>query len=173
MDIQFQVINATLSDLPFIYHLFDEAIHFQKVNNYVGWNSYDKNYIKTDIENGLLMKIVHNDTIVCIFSICYSDHLIWREKEKGDALYGHRVIINRDFSGEKIFKHVMAWFVNHAKERQLNFIRIDTWADNQKLIAYYTNYGFKFIENYTTENDDNLPLQHRNLKVALLEFPIE
>jgi len=173
MDKQFYLTNATTIDLPFIYQLFEKAILFQKYNNYIGWDSYDKNYIKADIENGLLFKMVYSDTIICIFSICYSDRLIWRDMEKGDALYAHRVVLNRDFKGEKIFRWVLDWLIEHAKEKHLRFIRIDTWANNEKLITYYKNYGFRFIENYTTGNLEELPIQHRNLKVALLEFLIE
>ena len=47
---------------------------------------------------------------------------------------------------------------------------MDTWADNTKIIAYYKSYGFKFIENYKTTNDSELPIQNRNLNVALLEM---
>ena len=49
---------------------------------------------------------------------------------------------------------------------------MDTWAGNEKLINYYKSYGFRFIENYTTANTEDLPEQHRNLKVALLELTI-
>ncbi len=79
---KFIITNATNSDLPKIYQLFEEAILFQKKRNYIGWNNYDKKYLKADIQNGLLFKIINNDDIVCIFSICYSDALIWREKKK-------------------------------------------------------------------------------------------
>jgi mannose-6-phosphate isomerase-like protein (cupin superfamily) len=59
-----------------------------------------------------------------------------------------------------------------CKKKQLTAVRIDTWAANEKLIAYYKSYGFQFIENYTTPNDEGLPLQHRNLHVALLELEV-
>ena len=42
----YQVENATMADLGVIYWLFEEAIAYQKRKNYVGWNSYDKDYIK-------------------------------------------------------------------------------------------------------------------------------
>ena len=63
------IVNATTDDLPAIYQLFEEAILFQKKNNYIGWNNYDKEFIRSDIENGLLYKIVSNGHIICIFCI--------------------------------------------------------------------------------------------------------
>jgi len=49
---------------------------------------------------------------------------------------------------------------------------MDTWAENTKLIGYYQKDGFQFIENYTTEDSTDLPIQHRNLNVALLELEV-
>ena len=167
-----QIINATTDDLPVIYQLFEEAILFQKRNNYTGWNSYDKGFIQADIGNGLLYKMVSNDTIICIFSICHRDALIWRQKEKGDAIYLHRIVLNQQFKGEKVFRKVLEWTIQFAHKRNLKFIRIDTWAENEKIIAYYKSHGFLFIENYTTNDTANLPVQHRNLNVALLELCI-
>lgn len=167
------IINATKDDLPLIYQLFEKAILFQKQNNYIGWNSYDKEFIKADIQSGLLYKIVRGADVLCIFSICLSDELIWREREQGNAVYLHRIVLNQKFKGEKLFKQVLDWAIRFALERNLTYIRMDTWANNDKLIAYYRSYGFRFIENYTTSGTENLPIQHRNLNVALLELNVK
>jgi GNAT superfamily N-acetyltransferase len=169
----YQIVNTSPKDLDIIYRLFEEAIIFQKKNNYIGWTSYDKDYIKADVENGLLFKMTTTNNVLCIFSICYNDRLIWREREKGDALYLHRLVLNQMFKGEKVFGKVLNWAIELARMKQLRFVRIDTWADNEKIISYYKSYGFRFIENYTTPNTENLPVQHRNLNVALLQLSIE
>jgi len=49
---------------------------------------------------------------------------------------------------------------------------MDTWADNESLINYYKSFGFKLIENYKTTNAPELPMQNRNLNVALLEIKL-
>lgn len=167
------IINATTDDLPRIYQLFEEAILFQKQNGYIGWNSYDKDFVKSDIQNALLFKIVRGQDVLGIFSICHSDELIWREKEQGNAVYLHRIVLNQKFKGEKIFQQVLDWAIRFAVERKLTYIRMDTWADNDKIISYYKSYGFAFIENYTTPGTANLPIQHRNLNVALLELNVK
>jgi len=164
------IVKAEQNDLDAICQLFEEAILFQKMNNYIGWNNYDKTYLQADIQNGLLYKIIKGQDIICIFSICYSDELIWRDMEKGNAIYLHRIVLNRQFTGEKVFAKVLGWALNYAREKQLDFIRMDTWASNEKIINYYKSYGFEFIENYTTPDTEDLPVQHRNLEVALLEL---
>ncbi|MCY1512485.1 hypothetical protein D9M68_469460 [compost metagenome] len=169
---KYVITNAVNDDLPVIYNLFEKAIQFLKANRYIGWNSYDKAFIKSDIAQGLLFKITYGKEIACIFSVCYSDALIWREKEMGNAIYLHRIVLNRNFAGEKLFNKVLEWAIPFAKNRKLEYVRMDTWADNEKIIAYYKSYGFSFIENYTTPNTENLPVQHRNLHVALLELAL-
>ena len=85
-----------------------------------------KENIKSRIFNrNFLFKITNKADIICIFSTCYNDALIWREKEIGNAIYLHRIILNRVFKGEKIFKKVMEWAINHAQKNGLKYIRMD------------------------------------------------
>ncbi|AWI26329.1 N-acetyltransferase [Flavobacterium pallidum] len=167
-----KILNAVESDLPVICNLFEKAIQFLKENNYIGWKSYDKAFIESDMARRLLFKVTIGNKIACIFSVCYSDPIIWRERETGNAMYLHRIVSNRIFAGEKLFGLVLDWAIGEAKKLKLDYIRMDTWADNGKIIAYYKSYGFSFIENYTTPDTDDLPIQHRNLSVALLQLTL-
>lgn len=168
----YKLIHTTKSDLEFIYYLFERAIEYQRGNNYTVWKGYDKNALTNDIENQLQYKVVQDGETLCVFSICYSDKIIWRELEKGDALYIHRMVVNPKYRGQKQFAKVLSWASKTAKEKELSFIRMDTWADNPKIVEYYTSYGFQFIENYTTPNTKELPIQHRNLGLALLQYDL-
>lgn len=170
--INYQIENTSTDDLGFIYTLFEAAIDYIKKNNYVGWTTYDKNFIQQDIDKQLQFKITKGNDLLCIFSICFSDELIWRELEKGDAIYLHRIVVNPAFKGQKQFEKILDWIIKFAKEKGLKYIRMDTWADNPNIIEYYKSYGFQFLENYTTPNTPELPDQHRNLKVALLEMKL-
>jgi hypothetical protein len=164
------IIHAVPADLPEVCRLFEEAIFFQKENKFIGWKNYDRAFIEKDIRNGLLFKLVNENAITGIFSVCYQDALIWRDKERGDAIYLHRIISNRKFATGKLFAIILAWAIEHAQQNELAHVRMDTWAENTKLIDYYKTYGFRFVENYTTDATDDLPQQHRNLWVALLEL---
>ncbi len=166
------ILPATIEDLSTVINLFDRAIQYQKENNYIGWKSMDKQFIETDIRQGLLYKILSEDKILGIFCVCFIDQLIWREREKGDAIYLHRIVLNREYQGSKIFRTVLHWAIDQSRKRNFKYVRMDTWAANSKLIDYYKEYGFRFIENYTTKDTMDLPVQHRNLNVALLEFEV-
>lgn len=166
------ILQSTISDLAMVLDLFHRAIQFQKENNYIGWQHIDKEFIENDIRQGHLYKVVDEEKLFAIFCVCYNDQLIWREKDKGDAIYLHRIVLNRQYAGLKIFRTILDWAIEHARKMKLAYIRMDTWATNTKLINYYKGYGFRFIENCTTEDTPHLPIQNRNLNVALLEFDI-
>lgn len=170
---QYHVVNTEVNDLDFIYSLFDEAISYQKRKEYPVWAGYDKKVLKNDIRNKLQYKIVIDHNIACIFSICYSDKIIWGEREKGDSLYLHRVAVNPCYKGQKHFGEILNWCVSYAAKSELQNIRMDTWADNLNLINYYKSFGFRIVGKLTTPDSKKLPIPQRNNKVVLLEFEIE
>ena len=169
----YTIQNTDKQDLDLIYLLFEKAIEYIQKNQFVGWTTYDKNLIKHDQENKLQFKIVQNHRLVCVFSICFSDALIWREKEKGDAIYLHRIVVNPLCKGQKQFEKILTWVIELATSHKLKYIRMDTWAENQNIIDYYKSYGFEPIEVYKTPNTPELPEQHRDLNVALLELKLK
>lgn len=167
-----KIQNTTIDDFNFICHLFDEAILYQKNKGFSVWNGYDIAVLKADLEKKLQYKVIEGDTILCVFSICFQDSIIWREKEKEDAIYLHRIVVNPLYRGQKQFEKILLWAKEFANSKNLRYIRMDTWGENQSILDYYMSYGFKFVENYTTPSTLNLPIQHRNLYLALLEYSI-
>lgn len=165
-----KITNTTKDDFPDILWLFEQAMKLQGQNGYKVWNEIDKAGLENDIENDLQYKITKDNDILCIFSIQYNDPFIWRDRDKNDAIYLHRIVVNPNFKGQKQFEKVLNWAKQFVRQNNLKFIRMDTWADNEKIIDYYKSFGFKFIENYKTSNASGLPTQNRNLNVALLEM---
>lgn len=168
----FQVVNTTQADWDKIAALFEKAIELQGKNGYKVWADIDRPALKSDIEKGLHYKITVGEYILCIFSVQYSDPLIWGAREKNDAIYLHRIVVNPDFKGQKQFAKVLEWAKQHALAKHLRFIRLDTWADNDRIIAYYQSFGFELLGDYTTPDSPELPIQNRNLHVALLEMKL-
>ena len=172
MNKSYKIEHTTLNDLEFIYELFDQSVQYQESKGYPTWKNYDKSAIKRDVENHNQYKILIASQIAIVFSVCYVDKIIWREKETGNALYLHRIVVNPEFKGKKLFGQILDWSIIHAKQKGLNFIRMDTWANNLVIVDYYKGYGFSFIENYTTPDSPDLPLHNRKLALALLELRI-
>lgn len=169
----FKIENTTETDLEFIYQLFDLSIAYQEKNGYTSWKNYDKNALIKDVENHNQYKIIIDSQIAMVFSACYTDKIIWRKYENGDAMYLHRIVVNPVFKGHKLFGKILDWAIDHAMQRSLRFIRMDTWADNPVIAEYYKSFGFTFMENYTTPDSLELPEHNRNLPLTLLELKLK
>lgn len=167
----FDILPTTLTDLEQIVHLFTKAIALQGKDGYRVWDHIDEDGLLGDITSGRNYKIVGKEGLRCIFSLQYTDPIIWRERD-GNSIYLHRIVADQRYRGLNSFGTVLDWAARHARERNLGFIRMDTWADNPRIIAYYESFGFRFIEYFTTGSQADLPEQHRNLKLALLELTL-
>jgi ribosomal protein S18 acetylase RimI-like enzyme len=167
----YKIVNTVKEDLPFVYQLFDEALIYQKRNNYPDWEGYDKDVFQEDIANHFQYKIVIEHSIACIFSIRLSDKIIWRDRDNNDAIYLHRIAVNPDFKGQKQFQKILDWAISYARETGKSYIRMDTWANNPVIIDYYKSFGFQLLGNYTTPDTPKLPVQNRNIALVLLEYP--
>ena len=169
---QYKIENTTPADLEFIYGLFDKAIEYQLKNKFPVWKENDKSILIKDIDNKSQYKIVIENHIAIVFSVFYKDPLIWGEKENGDAVYLHRIVVNPSFKGKKLFAAILHWTLGHAKEKGCRFVRMDTWADNPAIIDYYKGFGFRFMGNCTTPDSLELPPQYRKLALTLLEMDV-
>lgn len=171
MKSSFEVEQTTPNDLKKIFALFDSSIQYQESKGYPVWKNYDQNAIVRDIENGNQYKITSEGKTGIVFSVCYSDPLMWGEQNK-DAVYLHRIVVNPEFKGQKLFGHILKWAIDHAKAKGLSLVRMDTWANNPTIIDYYKSFGFQFLGNRTTPDSVELPVHNRNLTIALLEYKI-
>jgi hypothetical protein len=66
----------------------------------------------------------------------------------------------------------LKWVIQHARQRGLESVRMDTWTANPTIIDYYKGFGFNFVENYVTPDCPELPVHNRNLALALLEYKV-
>jgi ribosomal protein S18 acetylase RimI-like enzyme len=167
-----EVKNTSPTDLKTIHALFDHSVIYQEKHGYPDWRNYDKHAILKDIEDGNQYKVMVDSRIGIVFSVCYSDKIIWRDREKGDSMYLHRIVVNPEFKGKRLFGEILNWSIEHCNQRALKNIRMDTWAENPTIVNYYKTFGFTVIEDYTTPETEELPVHNRNLPLTLLELKI-
>jgi GNAT superfamily N-acetyltransferase len=166
------ILHTDPADTEQIFKLFEHSISYQEKHGYPVWRNYDKDAVVRDINARNHYKAVIDSKIAIVFGVCYTDKVIWRKLEDGKSIYLHRIVVNPEFKGQKLFGAILEWAIKHAKQNDLNNIRMDTWAANPTIIDYYKGFGFKFIENYTTPDTNELPIHNRNLELALLEYKI-
>jgi hypothetical protein len=166
------IVNTSKSDLDLVFGLFDRSAEYQEKHGYPSWRNYDRNAIIRDVENSNQYKVVIDEKIAIVFSVCYADKVIWRHFDRNDAVYLHRIVANMDFKGQRFFGVVLDWAIEHCKRRGLSSVRMDTWAANPRIVDYYSGFGFTIVENFTTPDSDELPVHNRRLELTLLEYSV-
>ena len=60
-----------------------------------------------------------------------------------DAAYLHTLIVRRDLAGKGLGIRILRWVESYVAASGRKRLRLDTLYDNQKLIRFYLNAGFK------------------------------
>lgn len=167
-----EIINSTISDVETIFKFYDEAIAYQKTKFNKYWQGFDVPVIQQEINENRQFKIIVADKIVCIFAVTFNDPAIWGEKDKDPAVYIHRIVTHPAFHGNNYVKNIVDWAVDYGSKNEKQFVRMDTWGDNQKLIDHYTGCGFTFLGITDRMNDKNLPKHYDCISLSLFEIVI-
>ena len=168
-----KIVNSSLSDINFIFELFDRAINYQKRKGYELWPQFDKLLIETEIKEKRHWKILNGEVIVCIFSVLYHDPVIWEERNDEPSVYLHRITINPAFKGKEMMKGIKIWAIQHAIENGKKYVRMDTWGNNENLRKYYVNCGFNYIGQQYLKETEGLPMHYGGSVLSLFEIEVK
>jgi uncharacterized damage-inducible protein DinB/GNAT superfamily N-acetyltransferase len=166
------ILHSTPADLAAIFALFEKAVGYQKTKFQKHWQGFDQELIRQEIAEKRHWKILLEGRLALIFSVTYEDPLIWDDKNADAAIYIHRIASDPLFRGRGFMKQIMAWAQGHARARGKNFIRMDTWADNQNLINYYVDCGFKCLGIKQLIKTVGLPRHYEGNDLSLFEVPL-
>ena len=129
--------NSTIEDIDMIFDMYDKAIAYQKTVFNKQWLGFERDLIETEIRENRQWKIVIDDAVACIFAITFNDAVIWKEKDRQPSIYIHRIVTNPEFRGAHFVNKIIDWAQEYGLSNGKDFIRLDTWGDNPKLIDYY------------------------------------
>ncbi|HEY4965867.1 MAG TPA: GNAT family N-acetyltransferase, partial [Puia sp.] len=77
------------------------------------------------------------------------------------------------FRGSGFMHSIIEWSRQYGKTNGKEFIRMDTWGDNPKLINYYVKCGFNHIKTVILDEIEGLPIHYKkNETLALLELKV-
>jgi len=167
-----EFIQCKLSDIDEIFGFYDIAVAFQKKKFNKHWQPFDIEMIRQEIKEGRHWKIIVDRRTACVFVVAYSDPYIWIEDVEQPAIYLHRIVSHPDFRGSNFVNAITDWAIKFAKEKCKKFVRLDTWADNEKLGQHYLNAGFKLIGFVTPGNSGNLPKHYDAISLGLFEIEV-
>lgn len=167
------IVNSTQQDIDAIFALYDEAVRFQKTVFNKQWQGFERKLVETEISENRQWKIVVNDEIACIFAITFNDPLIWKEKDRDRAIYIHRIVTNPKFRGGGYVNEIVGWSKVYAKSLGIDYVRMDTWGDNEKLKEYYLTCGFDYLGITSMEDTQGLPKHYEGLSLSLFEIKLD
>lgn len=169
-----QINNVTITDIDQIYSFYRIASDYQKAKEKViVWPDFNRNMVETEIAEHRQFKMLMNNKVVCIWAITFNDEQIWEERNRDSAIYIHRIATNPDFRGRNFVSKIVDWAKEYAKEKGIQFIRLDTLGNNTRLIKHYKNAGFDFLGMFDLKNTDSLPDHYKEAPVCLFEIDLE
>jgi len=164
--------NSSLEDIETIFKLYRSAVDYQKAKGYNLWPEFEQKLIEQEINEKRLWKITEAEEIACIFSVAYTDPIIWDENDADPAIYLHRITTNPLFKGKGMMQLIIDWSKEHAKQNNKKSIRMDTWGDNDNLKKYYTNCGFTYLRQKHFPGKNELPAHYWGNTLSLFEIKL-
>ncbi len=165
-------VQSTEADIPEIFHFYDLATAYQKTKFKRHWQPFEPARIAKEIATGRQWRITEAGKTACIFATAFEDPFIWGEKSKDPAIYLHRIVTHPGFKGKGYIVEIIKWAQAYCKAQGLQYIRMDTWGDNQELTGYYVRCGFNFLGIITLGPTDTLPKHYEGITLSLFEIPV-
>ncbi len=166
-----EIINSTPQDFDRIFELYDAAIEYQKKVFDKHWKGFEPGLVTKEISENRQWKLLLSGQIACIFAITFNDVSIWGERDQNDAIYIHRIVTDPSFRGNNFVQAITDWSKDYARSLGKKYVRMDTWGDNEKLIAYYQKCGFTFL-GIITPDFRNLPKHYNGITLSLFEIEL-
>lgn len=167
-----QIANSTTADIDTIFEFYDMAIAHQKKVFHKHWQGFSLDLVKQEIEEERQYKILIDGQVASIFAVTFNDPQIWEEKDAQPSIYIHRIVTHPDFRGYGFVNLIIDWAKEYAQQNQIEFIRMDTWADNEKLLAYYTGCGFSHVGSIQIKENSGLPKHYEGISLNLFEIAV-
>ena len=169
---EFRIVSSTKQDLDCIFKLYDEAIAYQKLKFNKYWPPFNRISIENEINEGRHFKVTTGDAIAGVFSVTYNDVEIWGASDADGAIYLHRIVTGDNFRGNNLVGRIIEWSKEFAAVKQIAYIRLDCFADNQNLVDYYIKCGFTFLGSVLVEETETTPKHYIGNPLALLEMKV-
>ena len=79
------------------------------------------------------------------------------------AVYLHRIATSLAFKGENTGVTLIQLAIDQAKREGASRVRLDCWAGNQKLFAFYRRTGFRHVKDVATSRGFTVSLFERSV----------
>lgn len=150
--------RAQLTDLDNVATLVRQTVGWLGQQGYDQWQDSgfgNRQRLGRAIERGDVWVVLDGESVIATATLNDdADPEFWRpDDHPKQALYLHRIVVERDRSGERIGTAMLDWAARKAREADRPLLRLDAWASNKELHKYYARNRF--------ENVRTLHLAHR------------
>lgn len=163
---------ARPSDLPAVQAAYADGAQTQHAQQADVWPPFSDTFVRGEIAAGRLFKVVDGQALVGVFTVAYEDPVIWGARERGRHLYLHRIARAAAHPGRGLMDPILTWARSHAEALGRDGLRLDTWATNPALTAYYERVGFAVVGRQRIPEDTPLPPHYSGITVVLMEMPL-
>jgi ribosomal protein S18 acetylase RimI-like enzyme len=155
----FEIVLATPADLDDVVLLRQNAREWLRSRKNDQWQKPwpsaegERERLLQGLENQKTWIVRLSSEPAATFTIDeFSDPQLWTELEQSDrALYVHRFIVHRNYSGIKLGIALMNLIEVLARRGGYQWLRVDVWTSNTELQRYYQDLGFEHVR--TIESD--------------------
>ncbi|MDF2699824.1 MAG: acetyltransferase [Haloplasmataceae bacterium] len=143
---------ARVDDLDHIMIIVNETIEDLNKEENIQWSKdYPKreNFEK-DIKNASLYIYENNCEVagfICIDKNEDSSYKSLNWRKQSDAIVIHRFAIKRSHQRQKIATKMIEFAENFSKNKQINYLKVDTNSKNIRMNALFKKLGFEFVGN--------------------------
>ncbi|AUJ33063.1 MAG: GNAT family N-acetyltransferase [Liquorilactobacillus nagelii] len=145
---------ATLTDLPAMMGIIEEARQLLAVDNIPQWqDGYpNKESIKQDIENEIAYVLVNDQQVAGVAALQtwpdpdYSEIFAgaWQRPDQKHYATIHRIAIAQRYRGQHLAQLFLSNLTSQAWQLGFDQVRIDTHPTNQRMRHLVTKSGFDF-----------------------------
>lgn len=167
-----RVEQAAPPDLASVRTAYDRAQATQQKLGAPTWPGFSDESILAEIREGRLFRIMDGSELAGVFTVAYEDDAIWGELERGAHIYLHRIARTEHRAASPLMQTIVSWALAQCEAMARDGLRMDTWADNPAIIAYYRTMGFEQIGTRRMTNDPRLSPHYHGLELALMERPL-
>jgi GNAT superfamily N-acetyltransferase len=135
--------RARPEDADSVWRLLDAAAVWLTARGIAQWKpgALPRRLVEDGIARGEVFVVRDADALVATLQLAESDPEIWGP-DAGDALYLHRLCVERTRAGDGLGFALLDWATATARTRGRRLLRLDCVASNDALRRYYARAGF-------------------------------
>lgn len=141
---------ARYDDIEQILNIVKETIEdLQNDGNYQWGDDYPtKEHFLEDIKIASLYIFERNNEVagfICLNKLEDEAYKSVNWQKENEAIVIHRFAVKRSYQNQRIGSKLLEFAENLARNKGINYLKVDTNSKNRKMNAFFQKHGFKFV----------------------------